>query len=560
MVDDFSQLMQLLNGGQLVEHRYPNVELKQNWSQDVGKDLSGQANARMSDSAFIVIGVNDTGEVVGPSDNWAKETEHRMASHIGQYLDPPQACTSIQAVSCKGRWVVVASVSCPGVVTKWNDSAYRVIGTTTKRLTSEDVMHISLEMPGLHDYSAQPWSGDINDGVASLFLKKFISHNDDMDHLASLTPSQALQSLRIADTNVSRILFGPTKFRVVKYNQDGDPIENRSREPLGLLLLPDFRHEIQLYTQEILGVADKIYNDEALHESFANAVAHAHYFDSGGDILVEVYKDRVIISNLCAAGAAALANRWLSSEHYTYNRSLVEFLRLCEFVEELGRGKRVIYRESIKYGHLPPNVKIGRAGKNNRWSLSIFGGFADEKLVKLLTRLRDYYKDEQRAIVGLSLVLWRDKPVGELREFFGPEYNDLLLELLSDMRGATWYRAEDDRVYLSRWAQLILDEGVDSKRLSSAEEEQLFEFAASMARTFNKGFITNCDLRTWASIGDAPSAKTQASLLLKKWVQNGSLQRTNRSTYLFVGQPRDDDVKRRLSEILSAPRATPSPE
>jgi predicted HTH transcriptional regulator len=90
-------------------------------------------------------------------------------------------------------------------------------------------------------------------------------------------------------------LFGNCSYRVVRYNRDGDPISNIKQYGLYHILTDEFLNDIQEWTCGQLNIDTEPYPKRALKESIANAVAHAAYFESDGDIIIELYPDRIII-------------------------------------------------------------------------------------------------------------------------------------------------------------------------------------------------------------------------------------------------------------------------
>ena len=53
----------------------------------------------------------------------------------------------------------------------------------------------------------------------------------------------------------------------------------------------------------------------------------------------------------------------------TINGLLMEVLRVAGHVDELGRGKNLIFSDSIKNGKRSPEVILERAGRYDRWKL-----------------------------------------------------------------------------------------------------------------------------------------------------------------------------------------------
>lgn len=131
----------------------------------------------------------------------------------------------------------------------------------------------------------------------------------------------------------------------------------------------NFIEEIEEWSMNQLNIKTRPYPTRALKESIANAVAHAAYMESQGDIIVEIHYNKLCISNLCFRESEYFANKWFAKSHKTVNKLLMETLRLAGFVDELGRGKNLIFADSLSYGKHPPYVAIERGGRYDRWRL-----------------------------------------------------------------------------------------------------------------------------------------------------------------------------------------------
>jgi hypothetical protein len=212
----------------------------------------------------------------------------------------------------------------------------------------------------------------------------------------------------------------------------------------------------------------------------------------------------------------------------------MEALRVAGHVDELGRGKHLIFAESIKMGKRPPLVVIERAGRYDRWKLTLYGGTQDSTLLRLLDRCRSIYRDEQKALIALALVLWRDRPVSEIRNFIDGDFSRQFAQVLAGLEGPIFYYREGDRITLRRWAAILLGEGKNSKAFAPAEERNLREFAYDIRTKYHDGFITPRDLRQLAAMADTPSERVLSSAVLTKWHNQGIVKRIKRGHYRFV--------------------------
>lgn len=266
----------------------------------------------------------------------------------------------------------------------------------------------------------------------------------------------------------------------------------------------------------------------------ANTIAHAAYYEKNGDILVEIYPDKLTISNLCLPEAAHFANKWFSRSRNTTNRLLMETLRLGKYVDELGRGKNLIFSESIKSGQKPPIVHIEKAGQYCRWRLFLYPSFRDSVQLRLYQRVKNIFKDEFKSLVACALVLWKDMPVSEIIKFIDGESVKHFIDILDDVNGPVFYYKNDDRLVLQRWARVLIEDGQDAKTFTPAEEEGLRDFARKIQTDFHKGYISPKELRQLAHLSETSSERMLSSKLLKKWTTEGHLTRISDGKYKFI--------------------------
>jgi len=525
-----------LNDGTLLEHRYPNLELKSSWSQDCGKKISALANKNIQDNNWLCVGIDDNGHLTAKDENWAITTEKTISQHINQYLDPQHACKSVTCHQLNNEWFIIIEFNNPGAVVKWNREAYKSAGTTIGIMTPEEIMGLTVSLPGLEDYSAQEYNGNVEDKLIREFAWS-ISRKDPsgpLSGLESLNCIEVLKRIGIYNKNTSRILFGDTKYRLVYYDRQGNPIRNEDYQGVYKILSENFLTHIQEWSKEQLGIITNPYPGKALKEALSNAVAHAAYFDNDGEIILELFPEKLVISNLCVREAAYFANRWFSRAHKTYNRILMETLRLSGYVDELGRGKNLIFSESLKYGKTPPQVIVERGGRFHRWRLLLYGGTKNAIHLRLLQQLREKYKDEQKALLAQALVLWCGKSASTIKEYVEGESEHLFIEILKDLNGPVFYWESNDQIALRRWVKILLGEGKDTKKLTDAEEKDKLKFIKEIQLKYHHGFITPKELRDLADLGHTKSAKVMSSNLLKKWEAIGEVKRIRHGVYQFI--------------------------
>lgn len=535
MINTLEELKSELARGRLVEHQFPNVQLKESWKQDNGKQLCGRANDMKSPRAWMVVGVADDGSLAGKSEDWVKHQEEQASEHLNRYLDPASTCSVLQAGQVNGSWVLIVGVSNPGTVVRWNQEAYKSIGTTCQKMAPEEALAFTLQLPGLKDPSAQPWTGTVNPASVQDFARRIALRDKHglLSNIHLLPHDEILDRLHLKGTVVSRILFGDIRCRIVQYDIADNVLLNTD-VPLYETLSAEFQDSLSL-TATRKSECKQLWPRLALSEGIANAVAHASYFERGGDIAIELHPKWLCVSNLCTPEAAAFANKWFSRSHQTLNTLLMEGLRLAGIVDELGRGKSLILSEFLTAGLSPPSVTIEPAGRVSRWRLKLPTESTSERYRQVLDRLKQSYPDDtKKALLAMALCLWTDKPLSQIRRYISDEYLPLLTEILEDVRGPVLSLVNEDRLARVRWTRLILDEGLDSKQFSPGEERRLLEFARDTQTEYNEAFITPAGLRKLGGMSESASEKSLSSKMLKRWEQAGFVKKVANGKYRFV--------------------------
>lgn len=555
MIKNTEDILRMIGEGPLREFCVNNLELKSSWKQDVGQKISGFANSVLDGSIWLCVGIDDDGTPCGHDESWAKQTEETISQHLNQYLDPQITCSSVACHSVNGAWFVTIRYENPGAVVYWNRKAYKGVGTTILEMTPAEVMQLTVSLPGLTDFTAQPYATELDDSMVARFgeLVSQAKQNVPINDISGLTSDELLHRLGINGTQASHILFGPCAYRVVQYDSEGVPVRNETRAGLFGLLDEPFRLEIQNWTRQFVDTTSQPYPENALKEALANAVAHAAHVERSGDVIIEMFPDRVCISNLCMPESAFFANKWFSRAHNTVNRTLMEVLRMAGFVDELGRGKNLIFAESLRNGKLPPEVAIESGGRYDRWRLFLYGGTQNVIQLRLLERIREIYPDGQKALIANALVLWRGRSVTDIRKYVDGESSALFADVLTDLHGPIFYYQERDSIIPRRWVRVLLGEGKDSKQLSPGEEKELLDFARKIQTEFHHGYLTPKQLRDLAGMGESPAEKVQTSRLLRKWTQEGAVTSVRKGLYVFVEQkkaPTVEDIRNAILEEL----------
>lgn len=548
-----------INNGTLTECRYNNIELKSTWDQDCGKKISALANKNIETPSWLCVGINDAGEIIGNIESWARKTENNISQHINQYLDPHQTCKSIACHELNSKWFVIIELNNPGAVVDWNKKAFKASGTTILEMSPEERMALTVKLPGLTDYTAQNFSGTIDNDLVNKFTLSVSKKRQTeifLRGIHSLPSDKALEQIGIKNKNACNVLFGNFQYRLVYYDKQGTVLKNEKHSGIYKIIHDDFIMHLQEWSRSQLNTRTNPYPDLALREALSNAVAHAAYFENNGDIIIEIFPDKIEISNLCLKESIYFANKWFSQAHATINRSLMEVLRLAGYVDELGIGKSRIFSESLKYGKKPPLVVIETGSRLNRWRLLLYGGTHNKVQLKLLNQLKDRYKDEKKALIANALVLWSGQPVANIKKYIEGESQNTFINVLRDSNGPIFYWKERDQIVLRRWVKILLGEGKESKQFTQAEEDDAFEFLKEIQVEYHRGYVTPKDLRESAALGDTKSAQTMSSQLLKKWEKEGKITWVRKGTYKFVEQKTESALGELFKKLDIDPNTT----
>ena len=121
--------------GTLLEVTQERLELKSSWHQEHGKDISAIANHESFEGGWLIIGVNDDGNLLAKNDNWLKETEQQVSSHIQRYLVPTWSAKNVVGRKYQNGCCIIVEIINSGDVTDWNGKSYNLTGTVSQEIT-----------------------------------------------------------------------------------------------------------------------------------------------------------------------------------------------------------------------------------------------------------------------------------------------------------------------------------------------------------------------------------------------------------------------------------------
>jgi hypothetical protein len=231
-----------LETARLQEHLHQNLELKADWGQRHGQDISALANKLDQIVCFMVLGVDDEGNLNARTEKWAKQTEQVLSQHINAHLDPVQACSAIICRQIGSSWVIILTIRNPGEVTYWAEEAYQAAGTTSEVMKPDQILKLRIQLPGLTDYTKQYYKSQYDQQLVKQFEEQVAARRHPLE-AGGHTDTDGVQTLRnlgMHERQASRILFGNCPFRTIEYDRDGEPLSNTKNTALYRILRPEF--------------------------------------------------------------------------------------------------------------------------------------------------------------------------------------------------------------------------------------------------------------------------------------------------------------------------------
>ena len=539
-VTSLLDLKSLLEQKAVKEHTYENVELKRDWRRNHGEKLSMLCNGQPESDCFLVIGVEDNGQMAGHEESWLKDQLAIISQHCNTDLDPAISLVDLTTDNVEGNMIVIAHVKNPGVVVKWEGCAHAGKGTTKKKLSDQEILELNLSLPGLTDLTRQRCNYKPNEDLAVTFFEMAgISYDDSV-----------LERHNLHNTRAGKLLLGNSRYRVVKYDDNGDVLANDPREGILRLLTESMFGEIRDY-YECLGIERDRISDSMLREALGNAVGHAAYKDNDGEIILELHPSRLVISNLSFAEYTSLANKWFSMAHKSPNSYLMETLRIAKRVDELGRGKTKLLSECLRSGFGPPEINVSDAGLYRRWSLHLEINQGNETFRLLYDQISRFYSpSNDKILIAYALVLWRQKPFSEIKRYFDAVESRIAAEIISDIRGPLFFWEEKDLLYPHRWVQILLEDGRQSKGFTPYEEKRILNLCKEICLNHYSGYLTTAHFRDLAHLSNSQSDKNLATRTLKKWQQAGQLTMIGKGKYRFAERDTVEIEKSTLTKML----------
>ena len=385
----------LVNEARCSKTELPWIEFKENYSdpQGIGEYVSALSNTAAlfnQEHAFLIWGVNnETHDLTDTSfdPQTAKVGNQDLSLWISTQLDP-QIQFYFHSTQIEEKKVVLLEINrAYSSPIKFRGIDYIRIDSNNKKL--KDFPDTERELWAI--FSKKPFESLIAmENVSGDFVLRELDYSSYFEMLNLDLPSdkskilEALQEDSLIAksatgnyniTNLGAILFArrlqdfPSlerkAVRVIKY-EGTDRISSASKEQVGgkgyangFEGLIDFISNL-LPSNEVLGKALRkvvpMYPEIALRELVANAIIHQNFFMQGTSPLIEIFNDRLEITN---PGVPLIdKSRFIDHPPISRNEKLASFMRRIGVCEERGSGYDKVVSQTEFYQLPAPEIDI----------------------------------------------------------------------------------------------------------------------------------------------------------------------------------------------------------
>lgn len=370
------------------------IEFKENnfQKEEIGKRisaLSNSANLLDKKNAYLVFGISDNDKIVGTkfSPKREKVGNEFLESWLYQMLNP-KIDFKIFETQINNKNIIVFQIP-PAIIQpiKYQNLAYIRICSTTRKLldfpekerkiwqnidkksfgkgitmenlTASEVLNI-LDYSKFFSLTKQELPTETSKFVEKMaehhLVKKNFENDFDITNLGGILFAKDLSQFPTLKRKAVRVVIykGDTRVDILK-NQEGS---------LGYAVvfesLMDFINDKLPSNEEITRTSreeKKMYPEIAIREFVANALIHQDFTISGAGPLVEIFDNRIEITN---TGVPLIdIERFIDHAPISRNEDVASFMRQIGFCEELGSGiDRALFEISVF--QLPaPKFEVG---------------------------------------------------------------------------------------------------------------------------------------------------------------------------------------------------------
>ncbi len=375
--------------------------------------LSNEANLKGRHNAYLIFGVEDSGEICGTGFRQEPEMPskglQRLKKEIADQTNNGITFKEIEELEYKGKRVVAFEIppAARGIPTQWAKAAYAREGESLVPLPLDKIDEIRNQPP--YDWSRQviqELSIDDLDERAVRRAREKISEGygdregliDGLDDLEVL--DKAGITFRGQITNAAVLLLGTResarfilgalpKITWTLYEGDGKERAHADFYPPFLLTVDEVHRKIRNEEKRIMLDPDSLipehvleYDTWSLRELISNAIAHQEY-DRGGKVNVEEFPGRLIFLNegsFIPGNLETALSRGYKPPYYR-NPFLVEAMLSVGMLDQNALGIRTVCEKAQERCMPLPTYHLEDP---NRVRVELFGSVLDERYSQII--------------------------------------------------------------------------------------------------------------------------------------------------------------------------------
>ncbi len=338
---------------------------------------------------------------------------------------------------------VIATTSSGKVFIRISDNCFPVSSDELTQLAAEktafqwELIHTQKITVGQADYSKV--KNLISDLKLSDKVSEFIKSKADaeiLEYYQLINSDGLLTNLGVlwmgTPTQIARLSY-PLTVQYIVYNELEEKIRKKDwhfhlHNPKEILLEIEKEATELTYSTELPdGLYRKTvrqYPREVIRELLVNAIAHKKYTISG-DIFIEVYPDRVTITNPGSLPLGISANNILHERHRR-NPHLIQLLSDLKLMEGEGSGYDLVFEKLARDAKPFPKIE----SDFTKVQVTVYSKVLNTEVLSILDYIDKHYKLTQKEYITLGVVATNKKlPATQLSS---------ILQLSHDDRSRVW--------------------------------------------------------------------------------------------------------------------------
>ncbi|TGX82188.1 hypothetical protein E5358_07735 [Palleniella muris] len=284
---------------------------------------------------------------------------------------------------------------------------------------------------------------DIDSSVVASFCEKIRKSERVANHIKQMSDIEIAESYNLVNNGLLTYLgvlwFGtpsqrshiayPITVQYIVYDQTDKKIRKRDwhdnmQDPLEMLLDVEKEAVELTYSYEfpngLFRTQIRHYNSKVIRELLLNAFAHKAYTISG-DIMIEVYPDRLEITNPGSLPLGVTKDNILH-QRIRRNPHLIRIMHDLGLMEGEGSGYDLVYELNARDAKKNPVVE----SEYNQTKVTQYSGITNPEIISLIDYAVNHYSLSQKNIIALGIV-------AQLQKVLSTELS-ILLQLTEDER------------------------------------------------------------------------------------------------------------------------------